>query len=148
MKTPIKYLTVALCAALFTLPALRAEEAAAGGPPEGKRGDRGERRERMGDRMAEELGLSEDQKSQMKQLNEQERAEIQALGPRENATDETRAKVQAIRKSYLEKRQAIMTPEQREKAKAMREKMGNRMGERRGPGGPGGPGKPGKGEQK
>ena len=39
---------------------------------------------------------------------------------------------EAIRKSYMDKRQAIMTPEQREKAKAMREKMGKRMGEGKG----------------
>lgn len=142
MKTPIKYLVVALSATLFTLPALRADDSAAGGPPDGKRA---ERRERMGDRMADGLGLSEDQKAQMKQLNEQERSELQALGPRENMSDENRAKAKAIRQSYMEKRQALMTPEQREKAKAMREKMGNRGpgGERRGEGGPGKPGKHG-----
>jgi periplasmic protein CpxP/Spy len=140
MKTPIKYLVVALSAALFSLPALRADDPAAGGPPEGRRG---ERREKMGDRMGDELGLSEDQKAQMKQLREQERSELQALGPRENMSDENRAKAQAIRKSYMEKRQALMTPEQREKAKAMREKGAKRMEERRGEGGPGKPGKHG-----
>lgn len=89
--------------------------------------------ERMGGRIAEELGLTEDQKAKMKEINQQERAEMKAL--RDSAApamQEHRAKMEAIHKSYMEKRQAIMTPEQREKAAKMREKMHDRMEKRMG----------------
>jgi Spy/CpxP family protein refolding chaperone len=134
MKNHPRFLLVALSAALLSLPSLSAADAPAGGPPDGPRG---ERREKMGERMAGELGLSADQQAQMKQLNQQEKAELEAL--RENtalAKEDKRAQLDAIRKSYMEKRQAIMTPEQREKARHMREKMGKRMEERRGEGRP------------
>ena len=139
MKNSYKSLVVALGAVLFTLPALRAEDLPAGGPPDGRRG---ERREKMGDRMAEELGLSADQKAQMQTLNQAEKAEMEALRDGTGVTDDKKAKMQAIRKSYMEKRQALMTPEQREKAKQMREKGGKRMEERRGEGRPGKHGEP------
>lgn len=132
MKNSLKSLVLVLGSALLVLPALRAEDAPAGGPGGGPEARR-ERREKMGDRMAEELGLSADQKAKMKEIEQQEKSELDAL--RDNtgvAKEDKRAQFQAIRKSYMEKRQAIMTPEQREKAKAMREKMGKRMEERRG----------------
>jgi periplasmic protein CpxP/Spy len=133
MKNSRKSLALVLGAVLLSLPALRAEGPPAGGlgggPPDGKREMR---REKMG-AMAEELGLSEDQKAQMKDVLQQEKAELDAL--RDNtslAKEDKRAQLDAIRKSYMEKRHAIMTPEQREKAKAMRGKMGKRMEERGG----------------
>ena len=135
MKTPLKSLVLVLASALLILPALRAQDGPppggpGGGPPDGQREMR---REKMGDKMAEELGFSDDQKAKLKDLNQQEKAELDAL--RDNpgvAKEDKRAQFQSIRKSYMEKRQAIMTPEQREKAKAMRERMGKRMEEHRG----------------
>jgi Spy/CpxP family protein refolding chaperone len=144
MKNSLKSLVLLLGSTLLVLPALRAEDPPAGGPgggpPEGRREMR---REKMGDRMAQELGLSDDQKAKMKEIDQQEKTELDAL--RDSATgakEDRRAQAQAIRKSYMEKRQAIMTPEQREKAKAMREKMGRRMEERRGEGHPDHPAPP------
>jgi Spy/CpxP family protein refolding chaperone len=134
MKNSLKSLVLVLGSALLVLPALRAEEGPAGGPAGGPpEGRREMRREKMGDHMGAELGLSDDQKARIKDLNQQEKAELDAL--RDNtagAKEDKRAQFQSIRKSYMEKRQAIMTPEQREKAKAMREKMGKRMEEHRG----------------
>jgi len=86
----------------------------------------------MGDRMAEELGLTADQKARMKELNQQEKAELDALrGDTATAKEDKRARFEAIRKSYMDKRQAIMTPEQREKARQMRENMRDKMEKRR-----------------
>ncbi len=81
----------------------------------------------MGERMADELGLTAEQKAKMKELNQAERTELKAL--RESvapAMKENRAKAEAIHKAYMEKRQALMTPEQREKAGKMRGKMEKR----------------------
>ena len=134
MKNISKSLVLVLGATLLILPALRANDVPpggpGGGPPEGRREMR---REKMGDHMAAELGLSDDQKAKMKPLEQQEKTELDAL--RANtalAKEEKHTQAEAIRKSYLDKRQAIMTPEQREKAKAMREKMKDRMEEHRG----------------
>ena len=129
MKNRPIFLIVALGAALLSLPAIQAEDVPSRGPgggrPEGKRQMRPENMgERMGGRMAAELGLTEEQQAKMKELNQAERAELQAL--RESAAPamkEHRAKAEAIHKGYMEKRQALMTPEQREKAGKMREKM-------------------------
>ncbi len=85
----------------------------------------------MGDRMAKELGLSDDQKAKMKVLGQAERAEMEALRDQSSKLrDEQRAKFESIHKGYMEKRQAIMTPEQREKAGKMREQMRGKMQER------------------
>jgi Spy/CpxP family protein refolding chaperone len=127
MKSSFKSLVILLGAALITLPVLRAQDGPPAGGPGGGPEARHERREKMGDRMAQELGLSDDQKAKIKEIDQQEKAELEAL--RNNtavAKEDKRAQVDAIRKNYMEKRQAIMTPEQREKAKAMREKMGKR----------------------
>ena len=138
MKNPLKSLVLILGSALLVLPALRAEEGPAGGPGGGPaEGRREMRREKMGEKMAQELGLNDDQKARMKEIDQQEKAELDALKANTaGAKEDKRAQFQAIRKSYMEKRQAIMTPEQREKAKAMREKMGKRMEEHRGEGRP------------
>ena len=130
MKNPLKSLVLLLGAALLALPALRADDVPpGGGPPDGKREMR---REKMGDKMAEELGLSDDQKAKMKEINQQEKSEMEAL--RANtalAKEDKHTQMEAIRKSYMEKRQAIMTPEQREKAKQMRKHMEEHRGEGR-----------------
>jgi Spy/CpxP family protein refolding chaperone len=127
MKNSLKSLLLALSAALLALPAVQAEEIPAGGPPDGQRAMN---REKMGEKMADELGLSADQKAKMKELNQQQKAELKALhDSAAPAMQEQRAKMEAIRKSYMEKRQAIMTPEQREKATQMRGNMEKRRGE-------------------
>lgn len=132
MKTHSRFLLAALSAALLSLPSLRAADVPADGPGGGRgEGWREMRREKMGEhmgaRIADELGLTAEQKAKMKELGQAEKAELKAL--RESlapAIKEGRAKAQAIHKAYMEKRQALMTPEQREKAGKMREKMERR----------------------
>ena len=133
MKNISKSLVVVLGAALLILPALRANDVPPGGPGGGPPdGNREMRREKMGERMAQELGLSDDQKAKMKALEQQEKSELDDL--RANtalAKEEKHTQAEAIRKSYKDKRDALLTPEQLTKAKAMREKMKQRMEERR-----------------
>lgn len=124
-------LLLALSAMLLaSLPALRAaDQGRPDGPPPG------ERRERMGDRMAEALGLNDDQKAKMKAIGDQERAEMQAL--RDDASlakEDRRAKAQAIHEKYKTQRDALLTPEQKAKADQFREK-GRERWEKGGPGG-------------
>ena len=134
MKNTSKSLVLVLGAALLILPALRANDVPPGGPGGGPPdGNREMRREKMGERMAQELGLSDDQKAKMKALEQQEKSELDAL--RANtalAKEEKHTQAEAIRKSYKDKRDALLTPEQLTKAKAMREKMKDRMEEHRG----------------
>ncbi len=116
-------LLVALGAIVLVLtPALRAGDTPRpdGPPPH-------ERRERMGDKMAEMLGLSEDQKTKMKQIGDQERIELDAL--RDNTAlgkDERRTQAKAIHEKYKAQRDAVLTPEQKAKAEQMRAKMDDR----------------------
>ncbi len=117
-------LLFALSAVLISLtPAVRAaDEARPDGPPPG------ERRERMGDRMAEALGLNEDQKAKMKAISEQERAEMQALrADTALAKEDRKAKAQAVHEKYKAQRDALLTPEQKVKADKFREKGRERM---------------------
>jgi Spy/CpxP family protein refolding chaperone len=117
-------LLLALSAVLISLtPALRADDQARpDGPPPG------ERRERMGDRMGEALGLSDDQKAQMKAIGDQERAEMQALrADTALAKEDRKAKVQVIHQKYKAQRDALLTPEQKVKADKFREKGRERM---------------------
>ncbi len=118
----LRILLPALGALLFaTSPILRAADDRPDGPPPG------ERRERMAERMAEKLGLSEDQKARMKAIGDQERAEIEALhNDTSLSKDDRRAKGKAIHEKYKAQRDAVLTPEQRAKADKMREHMKER----------------------
>jgi Spy/CpxP family protein refolding chaperone len=91
------------------------------------------RRERMQEgakRMADELGLTEDQRTKWKSYAEQERAELEALKADTSVAKEARkAKAGDIHKKYRDLRQAVLTPEQRIKADQMRDKMEKRRGE-------------------
>jgi Spy/CpxP family protein refolding chaperone len=123
-----------LCAGLL-LPAAATSAAENARPP------KGEQREKMGDRLAEALGLTDEQRAKMKEIGAQERAELEALRSAGQAEQEDRrAKAQAIREKYRAQRDALLTPEQRTKAASMREKWQQR-GERKGKG----PGRPEKG---
>lgn len=136
------------------LPVVRAQEEG-GEKPKKERAERPERPAGGGgpaqrlEMMRERLGLTDAQVEQLKPIFAAEREETMAKR-KELGKDADRAAVreamQAIREKYRPQIEAILTPEQREKVAAVRE---------RGPGGPGGqggyggegkkPGKPGKG---
>ncbi len=130
MNTPTKRyhpsLTFAIGVMLASLPAAFAESTSPA--PEARR----ERLEKAGDRLADELGLSDDQKAKWKAIGQQEKSELDAL--RDNtalARDDRRAKAGEIHRKYKEQRDALLTPEQRAKAEKMRERMEKRREERR-----------------
>ena len=108
---------LALAAVLAAVPTfVRADEPA----PE----DRRERMKEGGRRMADELGMSADQREKWKSYAEQERAELDALkADTAVAKEARRAKAGEIHKKYRDLRQAVLTPEQRVKADQMRERM-------------------------
>ncbi len=82
----------------------------------------------MAERMGEALGLSDDQKAQMKAIGEQERAEMQALrADTALAKEDRKAKAQAVHEKYKAQRDALLTPEQKAKADKFREKGRERM---------------------
>jgi protein CpxP len=144
-KLALKSLALALGSLFLAFPvALAGDEAAPGG----------ERRERLqhgADRMAEELGLSDAQKGQIKELAQKEKAELDALrGSEVQDKEGRRAQARAIREKYREQRHAILTPEQRVKADKMREKFekGRDRMDRRGERGEGGEGGEGGGKRR
>lgn len=128
MKTPSRSFhpgkILALAAVLAAVPHLvRADTP----PPEARR----ERMQEGAQRMADELGLNEDQRAKWKSYAEQERTELEALKADTTVAKEARrAKAGEIHKKYRDLRQAVLTPEQRTKANQMRDKIEKRRGER------------------
>ncbi len=88
------------------------------------------RREKMqdgADRLADELGLSDEQRAKLKPLFEQERAELDVVRSDTTlAKEDRRAKAAAIHRKYRDLRDAVLTPEQKAKAAKLRENMGKR----------------------
>jgi Spy/CpxP family protein refolding chaperone len=91
------------------------------------------RREKMranGDRLADGLNLTDDQRAKMKSLFEQERAELEALKNDASLSEEDRrSRAGAVHRKYRDLRDALLTPEQRAKADAMRDHAVKRRGE-------------------
>ena len=108
---------LALAALLAAVPTfVRADEP----PPEARR----EKMKEGAQRMADELGMTADQREKWKSYAEQERAELDALkADTAVAKEARRAKAGEIHKKYRDLRQAVLTPEQRVKADQMRERM-------------------------
>jgi Spy/CpxP family protein refolding chaperone len=75
-------------------------------------------------RIADELGMTADQRAKWKSYAEQERAELDALKADTTVAKEARrAKAGEIRKKYRDLQRAVLTPEQRAKDDQMREHM-------------------------
>jgi Spy/CpxP family protein refolding chaperone len=90
----------------------------------------------MRGKIAEELGLSEDQKAKMGEVMKEQAPKYKALREDTSLSKEDKmAKAKAIREEGAAKIKGILTPEQFEKWQKMQQN-------RRGPGGPRGEGKP------
>lgn len=115
-------LIAALLVAAVAVPTLRAQD----NPdrPEGAPARREQMREQMRERlqmMAQELGLTDAQKAQVRDIMQQSFEEGKALRDDTTLTPEQkREKGMAIRKGVEEKIDAILTPEQLAKKKEMR----------------------------
>ena len=97
-----------------------------------KRGDRrgGPAVQERVDRMATELQLTDEQKTKVKAVMEEQGKKMQEL--RDATPEQRREKFQAMREEMDKKMKAILTPEQQTKWEKMRENMRQRGG---GPGG-------------
>jgi Spy/CpxP family protein refolding chaperone len=138
----MKHYTLTMCvaaAALFAIPtaALAQDKPAGEAPERGERGERGRGRfspeERL-KRMTEALGLTQEQQDKMKAIYEKNAPvfkELMAKG-RENLTEEDKTKFRELMKAQGEAIKAVLTPEQKEKAKAEREKRRAEWEKRRG----------------
>ena len=96
-----------------------------------RRGQRGQRGDRM-QKMAEQLNLTEEQKTQLKPIFEESRTQSKSI--RQNAQltpEQKREQMMAIRKDTMQKVNAILTVEQREKMKELRKQGRGERGQRR-----------------
>jgi periplasmic protein CpxP/Spy len=96
-----------------------------------RKAHRKERKERK-EKMQKELGLTADQKKQMKALQQDQRNQMKAVKNDSSLSQEQKAaKFKEIHKAGMEKRDALLTPEQREKLQHLRsENEENEGGER------------------
>lgn len=131
MTTKQFLLTATLLGAALSLPV--AGFAQSDKPERSDRAPRHEMRERMAQKMAEKLNLTDAQKQQMKALREQHKAamdKLQAEG--KEAREQFRDKAQALQKQFRDQRRALLTPEQLKIADEMEAKMKDRAEHRRG----------------
>jgi len=114
---------------LLAATVLQAEEPAASpSPPARHREHRDDMRENFR-KMAKELDLTADQKIQMEAIRKQTGESLKALHADASLTDDQkRDKVRELRKSNEEQIRALLTPEQKTKARAFRENNGHRRG--------------------
>jgi periplasmic protein CpxP/Spy len=73
-------------------------------------------------KMAKELGLTADQKKQLKSLRQDQKKQIDAVRNDASLSQEQKAaKMKEIHKAGMEKRDSLLTPEQREKMQHLRD---------------------------
>ena len=107
------------------LPTIQAEEPSpAEGPSPERREEFRQHFKEHGERMAKELGLSDDQKNQMKAIGAEQRTSAEAVRADASLSPEQkREKMHQLMQDSKTKRQAVLTPEQRKKAEGMKEKF-------------------------
>ena len=99
-------------------------------PPVGGPGMHGEH-PRKGE-MAKALGLTDEQKKQMEQLHQDQKARLDALRNDTSLTqDQKREQMRAIRQEAHTRMNSILTPEQQEKMRKFHAEHKGRMGGRR-----------------
>ncbi len=139
MKTRRLLLPV-LGACLALAPLSRAQQTTAPAAPatETPRQEHKEKMREHREEMAKELGLSDDQKAKMKDINQQERQALKAVHDDSTLTpDQKKAKAQEIRKNFEGQRNAVLTPDQQKKSAEMKERAKEHREKHKGPkGGP------------
>ena len=141
MKRLLPLLTLTV-AGLLAVPSLLAEDKPATEPgkrPGGAEGRGGAGRMDAAERlktMTEKLSLTQEQQDKIKAIYEKNAAQFKELVAkgRDNLSDEDKAKLRDVMKAQQEQVNALLTPEQQEKFKAMRPTGGGPRGERK-PGG-------------
>jgi len=142
MKSLSKFLALSLTLAIASVPSLQAQpaegqNAAHEHGPGGPGGPGGGNRPNL-DRLAEELGLTADQKAKLGPIMKHQQEQMQALRKDESLSQEQRReKGRALREENQKAIAAVLTPEQAKKFAELRERGPRGGGER-----------PGKGEKK
>lgn len=120
-----KFGTLLTAAALLTGTLGLAQESSPATPPqpgdryEQKRGDRAEERLR---RMSKDLNLSDDQKEKLKPILQDEVQQMKNVQADNSlSTEQRRKKMRQIHKTYEPQVQAVLTPEQKDKLKSMKQ---------------------------
>lgn len=105
------------------------------GGPGGPGGQRGEMLKERVNKMAEELKLTDDQKTKVEAALKEQQEKMRGSRDPASTPEERREKMKGVREELTKKMKEILTPEQFAKWEKMPQ-----LG--RGPGGPGGPGAP------
>lgn len=130
MKNQLKLTSLILTAALAALPALHAQPAEAPAHERGPGGPGGGARPNL-ERLAEELGLTADQKAKLGPIMKHQQEQMQALRKDESLSQEQRReKGRALRKENQRAIAAVLTPEQAKKFADLRERGPRGDGER------------------
>ena len=83
--------------------------------------DRHEKMRAHHDKLVKELGLTEDQQNQMKALNQDAKTQMQAIKNDSTLTrEQKKEKIKALHQDQMTKREAILTPEQKQKWEQMK----------------------------
>ncbi len=133
---------LSLVAAVVVLLSGAAIWAQTGSDNSGPSQEQHERRGRRGggfERMAQALNLTEEQKSQIQPILQQQRQKLEALrNDNSLSQQQKREQFQQIREQTRSQINAILTPDQQQKMQQMEQQMRQRRGRRGGPGGPAG----------
>jgi len=129
MKYQSKLTALILTAALAAIPVLHAQSTESQTPAQ-ERGPGGGGRPNL-ERLAEELGLTADQKAKLGPIMKHQQEQMQALRKDESLSQEQRReKSRALREENQKAIAAILTPEQAKKFAEMRERGPRGGGER------------------
>ncbi len=129
MKNTLKVICLALGAGLCAFPLLRAEDQPTPAPapapdnqPGGPSGDHwGDRAQRREQHLIKALNLTADQQAKWAALNQQMMADLKALKADASVPqDQRRDKAQALRQSYQNQKEALLTPDQLQKLKTLK----------------------------
>jgi Spy/CpxP family protein refolding chaperone len=92
---------------------------------------RGEKMREHRDKMAKELGLTDDQKSQMKTIHQDARKQAQAIKNDSSlSADQKKAKMKELHEQTMAKSEAILTPEQKQKMEQLKAEHKGKRGHR------------------
>ena len=97
-----------------------------------KKEDRKEERREHHENMAKELGLTADEKAQMKSIHQDARKQAEAIKADSSlSADQKKAKLKELHEQTMQNSEAILTPEQKQKFEQERaEHKGKHMGRR------------------
>ncbi len=126
-------LAAAFGTTLMIAPAGFAQATGAQAGQTASKADRETRMQQRHERLAQELGLNQDQKDRLKALHESTRTQMQALRNNDQLSrEEKRDQMRQIKQQKRAQMNAILTPEQQKKFEQMRAQHKGKHGKHRG----------------